>query len=122
MKYLREIFKETPPEVPKFPYWVLVRLPLVTLVGFLGVILTALACRMFKIPLGETFVAVVGIISLSVLLVGILQIVAVPFALWVLLGIERWKSPAHWMAVMCGSVYLWFCWYYFYISISSYVL
>jgi hypothetical protein len=116
---LRGIFTQAPPEVPRFPYFVLVRLPLLTLMGLLLTFFAAIAYTQLEVQPGRVSSVIAVSLSLCVVVVGLLQIAAVPFGLWVLLGIERWTSPHHWMAVICGSVHFCFCLYYVYASIFS---
>jgi len=119
LRYFREFLIQTPPVVPKFPYFVLVRLPLCTLTGLFVIFLSAIAYRLLEVEPDRAFGVIAIGVSLSVVVVGLMQIIAVPFGLWMLLGIERWTSPHHWLAVVCGSAHFCFCLYYVYTSILA---
>ena len=119
MARLWEFLKQAPPNVPKFPYRVLVRLPLYTLTGLFLVFLVAVADKLIDVSAGPGFLIFATGFSLAVVAVGLLQVIAVPYGLWMLLGIDRWTSPQHWLAVVCGAAHFCFSMYYVYTSLLS---
>lgn len=97
----------------------MVKLPLFSLIALCLVFLVAIAHKLIGVKPDSAFGFIAAGVSLAVVAVGLMQTIAVPYALWMLLGIDRWTSPKHWMAVICGSVHFWFCLYYVYTSIFT---
>ena len=94
-----------------FPYFWLVRLPLIALTPLAGTMIYDVFAHKHIVPSSTGFFWSSMVLPSLLNLSAGAQIIAVPIGIYAMYKASCLRSPAHWLALSCGSLTLMLAWW-----------
>jgi hypothetical protein len=105
--------------VPAFPYFLLVRMPFISLLAAAIVLVSTKLQARSEINIGAGLFVVSQFAKFAFLLSGFLQLCAVPVALYCLIYSNLGKSWQHWLAISCGASHFLLVAYFVFVTVLT---